>query len=104
MCHSKSVEVSQFIALNAIPCCYSFKYITLFFSSQGIEYLYLLQNLNLYYNHISSLLEVSRLQTLPVLTELDLRLNPVTRKESDYRLYTVYMLQTLEKLGESFEC
>ncbi|XP_067406260.1 leucine-rich repeat-containing protein 36 [Emydura macquarii macquarii] len=69
-------------------------------SLEGIEYLYLLQNLNLYYNHISSLLEVSRLQTLPVLTELDLRLNPVTRKESDYRLYTVYMLQTLEKLDD----
>ncbi|XP_039359850.1 leucine-rich repeat-containing protein 36 isoform X1 [Mauremys reevesii] len=69
-------------------------------SLEGIEYLYLLQNLNLYYNHISSLLEVSRLQTLPVLSELDLRLNPVTRKESDYRLFTVYTLQALEKLDD----
>ncbi|XP_065422857.1 leucine-rich repeat-containing protein 36 isoform X10 [Chrysemys picta bellii] len=69
-------------------------------SLEGIEYLYVLQNLNLYYNHISSLLEVSRLQTLPVLSELDLRLNPVTRKESDYRLFTVYTLQALEKLDD----
>ncbi|XP_038224835.1 leucine-rich repeat-containing protein 36 isoform X2 [Dermochelys coriacea] len=69
-------------------------------SLEGIEYLYLLQNLNLYYNHISSLLEVSRLQTLPVLSELDLRLNPITRKESDYRLFAVYTLQALEKLDD----
>ncbi|CAM4636794.1 leucine-rich repeat-containing protein 36 isoform X1 [Caretta caretta] len=69
-------------------------------SLEGIEYLYLLQNLNLYYNHISSLLEVTRLQTLPVLSELDLRLNPITRKESDYRLFAVYTLQALEKLDD----
>ncbi|XP_033014561.1 leucine-rich repeat-containing protein 36 [Lacerta agilis] len=67
---------------------------------EGLEYLQLLQHLNLYYNHVSSLLEVARLQALPLLRELDLRLNPVTRKESDYRLFTVYRLQALEMLDE----
>jgi hypothetical protein len=45
--------------------------------------------------------EVSRLQPLPFLKELDLRLNPVVRKDTDYRLFAVYTLQTLEKLGET---
>lgn len=71
------------------------------FSLQGIQYLCSLQDLNLYYNNIPSLVEVSRLQPLPFLKELDLRLNPVVRKDTDYRLFAVYMLQTLEKLGET---
>lgn len=70
------------------------------FSLQGIQYLCSLQDLNLYYNNIPSLVEVSRLQPLPFLKELDLRLNPVVRKDTDYRLFAVYTLQTLEKLGE----
>lgn len=72
------------------------------FSLQGIQYLCSLQDLNLYYNNIPSLVEVSRLQPLPFLKELDLRLNPVVRKDTDYRLFAVYTLQTLEKLGETF--
>ncbi|KAF4010787.1 hypothetical protein G4228_002768 [Cervus hanglu yarkandensis] len=44
--------------------------------------------------------EVSRLQPLPFLKELDLRLNPVVRKDTDYRLFAVYTLQTLEKLDD----
>uniref|UniRef100_A0A8C6RMP8 Leucine rich repeat containing 36 n=1 Tax=Nannospalax galili TaxID=1026970 RepID=A0A8C6RMP8_NANGA len=44
--------------------------------------------------------EVSRLQPLPFLKELDLRLNPIVRKDTDYRLFAVYMLQTLEKLDD----
>lgn len=71
------------------------------FSLQGIQYLCSLQDLNLYYNNIPSLVEVSRLQSLPFLKELDLRLNPVVRKDTDYRLFAVYTLQTLEKLGET---
>lgn len=71
------------------------------FSLQGIQYLCSLQDLNLYYNNIPSLVEVSRLQPLPFLRELDLRLNPVVRKDTDYRLFAVYTLQTLEKLGET---
>lgn len=70
------------------------------FSVQGLECLQSLEHLNLYYNNISSLLEITRLQTLPRLRELDLRLNPLTRNESDYRLFTVCRLRNLEKLGE----
>ncbi|XP_077166046.1 leucine-rich repeat-containing protein 36 [Paroedura picta] len=69
-------------------------------SLEGLESLQLLERLNLYYNRISSLLEVARLQTLPRLRELDLRLNPVTRNESDYRLFTVSKLQALAKLDD----
>ncbi|XP_059732619.1 leucine-rich repeat-containing protein 36 isoform X2 [Bos taurus] len=69
-------------------------------SLKGIQYLCSLQDLNLYYNNIPSLVEVSRLQPLPFLKELDLRLNPVVRKDTDYRLFAVYMLQTLEKLDD----
>nr|XP_048293074.1 leucine-rich repeat-containing protein 36 isoform X3 [Myodes glareolus] len=69
-------------------------------SLKGIQYLCSLQDLNLYYNNIPSLVEVSRLQPLPYLKELDLRLNPVVRKDTDYRLFAVYTLQTLEKLDD----
>ncbi|KAL8194591.1 UNVERIFIED_CONTAM: hypothetical protein K2H54_025582 [Gekko kuhli] len=69
-------------------------------SLEGLEFLQSLECLDLYYNHVSSLLEVARLQTLPRLRELDLRLNPVTRKASDYRLFTVSKLQALEKLDD----
>ncbi|XP_042824264.1 leucine-rich repeat-containing protein 36 isoform X9 [Panthera tigris] len=69
-------------------------------SLKGIQYLCSLQDLNLYYNNIPSLVEVSRLQSLPFLKELDLRLNPVVRKDTDYRLFAVYTLQTLEKLDD----
>ncbi|XP_012585894.1 PREDICTED: leucine-rich repeat-containing protein 36 isoform X2 [Condylura cristata] len=69
-------------------------------SLKGIQYLCSLQDLNLYYNNIPSLVEVSRLQPLAFLKELDLRLNPVVRKDTDYRLFAVYTLQTLEKLDD----
>ncbi|CAO2610121.1 Leucine-rich repeat-containing protein 36 [Lemmus lemmus] len=69
-------------------------------SLKGIQYLCSLQDLNLYYNNIPSLVEVSRLQPLPYLKELDLRLNPVVRKDTDYRLFAVYTLQMLEKLDD----
>ncbi|XP_042774057.1 leucine-rich repeat-containing protein 36 isoform X9 [Panthera leo] len=69
-------------------------------SLKGIQYLCSLQDLNLYYNNIPSLVEVSRLQSLPFLKELDLRLNPVVRKDTDYRFFAVYTLQTLEKLDD----
>ena len=52
-----------------------------------------------YYNNISSLDELQRLKHTPSLKELDLRLNPVTRSEPDYRLYLIHMLPSLQKLG-----
>lgn len=91
--------ISTFIC--EIPNLYQCQFHNVVFSLQGIQYLCSLQDLNLYYNNIPSLVEVSRLQPLPFLKELDLRLNPVVRKDTDYRLFAVYTLQTLEKLGET---
>lgn len=59
-----------------------------------------MQSLNLYYNSISSLAEVLRLHSLTELTDLDFRLNPVVKKESDYRLFVVHTLPKLRRLGE----
>ncbi|XP_038595996.1 leucine-rich repeat-containing protein 36 isoform X2 [Tachyglossus aculeatus] len=69
-------------------------------SLEGIEYLCSLQVLNLYYNNISSEVEVIRLQSLPLLQELDLRLNPFVNNDANSRLFIVNMLQTLKKLDE----
>ncbi|XP_052817809.1 centrosomal protein of 72 kDa-like [Mya arenaria] len=67
---------------------------------QGLEHLKLLEKLNLYYNNIESLDELKRLKHNPNLKELDLRLNPVTRTETDYRLYLIHMLPNLQKLDD----
>ncbi|MGH0144730.1 UNVERIFIED_CONTAM: hypothetical protein FKN15_011414 [Acipenser sinensis] len=67
-------------------------------SLEGIQYLISLEKLNLYYNNVPSLKEVSCLQLLSDLKELDLRLNPVTSSKEDYRLSVVSMLPKLEKL------
>ncbi|KAL3860763.1 hypothetical protein ACJMK2_010835 [Sinanodonta woodiana] len=69
-------------------------------SLQGLEHLQLLERLNLYYNSIGSLEELKRLKHNPNLKELDLRLNPVTRTECDYRLYLIHMLPNLQKLDD----
>lgn len=53
-----------------------------------------------YYNNISGLHEVFRLRHNAALKELDLRLNPVTKEEPDYRLFVVHMLVHLRTLGE----
>lgn len=66
---------------------------------QGIQHLVSLQSLNLYYNCISSLAEVFRLHSLAELQDLDLRLNPVVKSESDCRLFVVHMLPKLRQLG-----
>lgn len=68
-------------------------------SRQGIECLAALESLNLYYNRISSLAEVFRLHSLAGLSEVDLRLNPVAKSESDFRLFVVRMLPGLQQLG-----
>lgn len=48
-----------------------------------------------YYNNISSLKELERLRYNSVLNELDLRLNPITKEENDYRLYLIHILPSL---------
>ncbi|KAM4614282.1 leucine-rich repeat-containing protein 36 [Discoglossus pictus] len=69
-------------------------------SLKGIEYLHALQFLNLYYNNIASLEQILRLSCLTQIKRLDLRLNPVTRQESDYRLFVINTLATLETLDD----
>ncbi|KAM9165347.1 centrosomal protein of 72 kDa isoform 4-T4 [Pangshura tecta] len=69
-------------------------------SLEGIQHLIFLEKLNLYYNHISSLSEIFRLHSLTALKEVDLRLNPVLKNESDYRLFVVHMLPNLRRLDD----
>ncbi|EFB16198.1 hypothetical protein PANDA_016376, partial [Ailuropoda melanoleuca] len=69
-------------------------------SLEGIQYLPALQRLNLYYNSISSVAEVLRLRSLTELTDVDFRLNPVVKNESDYRLFVVHMLPKLRQLDD----
>ncbi|KAK3757610.1 hypothetical protein RRG08_000126 [Elysia crispata] len=69
-------------------------------SLEGLEHLKLLEKLNLYYNNVGSLEELTRLKHNPNLQEIDLRLNPVTRNEPDYRLYLIHMLPSLRKLDD----
>ncbi|XP_060756283.1 centrosomal protein of 72 kDa isoform X2 [Neoarius graeffei] len=68
---------------------------------EGILHLTLLENLNLYYNRISSLQDVQSLGSLQNLKELDLRLNPVVQKDPYYRLYLVQAISKLRKLDDS---
>eukprot|EP00057_Strongylocentrotus_purpuratus_P011389 XP_011665863.1 PREDICTED: centrosomal protein of 72 kDa [Strongylocentrotus purpuratus] len=69
-------------------------------SLQGFQQLKVLEKLNLYYNNISSLQELNRLRHNTSLQEIDLRLNPVTKNEPDYRLHLVHMLPNLRKLDD----
>ncbi|XP_016818832.1 centrosomal protein of 72 kDa isoform X2 [Cricetulus griseus] len=69
-------------------------------SLEGIQHLVLLESLNLYYNCISSLAEVFRLHSLTELQDVDFRLNPVVKNESDYRLFVVHMLPKLRQLDD----
>ncbi|XP_029136005.1 centrosomal protein of 72 kDa [Labrus bergylta] len=67
-------------------------------SVQGIQHLKLLERLILYFNLIPSLEEVKELFKLPALRELDLRLNPVTKRYPNYRPYLVHAMPNLRKL------
>ncbi|XP_058536144.1 centrosomal protein of 72 kDa isoform X2 [Ochotona princeps] len=69
-------------------------------SLEGIQYLTALESLNLYYNSISSLSEVFRLHCLTELRDVDFRLNPVVKSESDYRLFVLHMLPRLQQLDD----
>ncbi|XP_043457851.1 centrosomal protein of 72 kDa isoform X2 [Prionailurus bengalensis] len=69
-------------------------------NSLGIQYLTALESLSLYYNCISSLAEVLQLHALTELTDVDFRLNPVVKNESDYRLFVVHMLPKLRQLDD----
>jgi len=63
----------------------------------------LLENVNLYYNNLSTLEDVAPLRFNSTITNLDLRLNPVARTEADYRLFVVNILPNLKILGMHFQ-
>ncbi|XP_028436264.1 centrosomal protein of 72 kDa isoform X3 [Perca flavescens] len=65
---------------------------------EGVQHLKVLERLILYYNCIPSLEEVKVLYELPVLRELDLRLNPLTKSYPQYRLCLVHAMPNLRKL------
>ncbi|XP_063801680.1 leucine-rich repeat-containing protein 36-like isoform X2 [Pseudophryne corroboree] len=69
-------------------------------SLQGIEYLHTLRFLNLYYNEIASLGEIEHLRHLPRLKGLDLRLNPITKLNPEYRLFVIHMVGALQVLDD----
>ncbi|CAK8691845.1 unnamed protein product [Clavelina lepadiformis] len=69
-------------------------------SLKGLEHLSLLEQLNLYYNKIQDLKEIFRLRKNQNLREIDLRLNPVTGNEPDYRLFITHMLPLLRRLDD----
>ena len=54
-------------------------------SLKGMEHLKQLRTLNLYFNEISSMKELYRLRCNKQLGEIDVRLNPVTKEEPDFR-------------------
>lgn len=67
-------------------------------SLDGIRHLLYLEKLNLYYNKINSFNELFKLRSNKNLLELDVRLNPVTKSEPDYRLFLLHMLPKLKSL------
>lgn len=69
------------------------------FNLQGIEHLNSLEVLNLYYNCIENMTELQLLIYNKNLKDLDLRLNPVSRLNSDYRLFLTHILPKLKTLG-----
>jgi len=66
---------------------------------QGLESCGLLESVNLYYNNLNTLEDLSALRHNPKILNLDLRLNPVARTEADYRLFVVNILPNLRILG-----
>ncbi|XP_068426754.1 centrosomal protein of 72 kDa [Clinocottus analis] len=67
-------------------------------SIEGVQHMKVLERLILYYNCIPSLEEVKVLFELPTLRELDLRLNPLTKHDPQYRPCLVHAMPNLRKL------
>uniref|UniRef100_A0A3B5N099 Centrosomal protein 72 n=1 Tax=Xiphophorus couchianus TaxID=32473 RepID=A0A3B5N099_9TELE len=70
-------------------------------SLEGVKHLKKLERLILYYNCVPSLEKVQVLYGLPVLRELDLRLNPLTKNCPGYRPHLVHAMPSLRKLGKT---
>lgn len=69
-------------------------------SLKGLEHLRLLETLNLYYNKVSDMKEIFRIRNCQNILNMDLRLNPVTGNEPDYRLFIAHMLPKLQRLDD----
>ncbi|CAL8070711.1 unnamed protein product [Calicophoron daubneyi] len=65
---------------------------------RGIEHIVTLEVLNLYYNSIDDATELKRLEHNYNLKDLDLRLNPISRTNPDYRIYLIHLLPKLKTL------
>lgn len=69
-------------------------------SLDGLSHLRHLETLNLYYNNVCDLDELYKLKQNKKLENIDLRLNPVTKNEPDYRLFLVHILDNLQRLDD----
>lgn len=69
-------------------------------SLDGLSHLRHLETLNLYYNNVCDLDELYKLKNNKKLENIDLRLNPVTKNEPDYRLFLVHILDNLQRLDD----
>ncbi|XP_072317423.1 centrosomal protein of 72 kDa isoform X2 [Eucyclogobius newberryi] len=67
-------------------------------SIEGVQHLKTLERLILYYNAIPSLEKLKVLYELPSLRELDVRLNPLTKRHPHYRPHIVHAMPKLRKL------
>ncbi|KAI3360467.1 hypothetical protein L3Q82_002363 [Scortum barcoo] len=67
-------------------------------SVEGVQHLKLLERLILYYNCIPGVEELKVLYELPALKELDVRLNPLTKRYPHYRPCLVHAMPSLRKL------
>ncbi|XP_023820471.1 centrosomal protein of 72 kDa isoform X3 [Oryzias latipes] len=85
--------LNNFIRLKSLDLSYN-----ALVSVEGLQHLKKLERLILYHNCIPSLEEVKTLFQLPVLRELDLRLNPLTKNCPHYWAYIVHALPSLRKL------
>ncbi|XP_017282063.1 centrosomal protein of 72 kDa isoform X2 [Kryptolebias marmoratus] len=86
-------SLRNFVRLKSLDLSYN-----ALVSVEGVQHLKLLERLILYHNRIPSLEEVEVLFELPVLRELDLRLNPLTTSCSGYRSCLVHAMPSLRKL------
>ncbi|XP_062841520.1 centrosomal protein of 72 kDa [Trichomycterus rosablanca] len=89
------ISLKNFVRIKSLDLSYN-----ALVSVEGILHLKLLEKLNLYYNRISSLQDILALGHLQNLRELDLRLNPVVKKDPYYRLYLVHAINKLRKLDD----
>ncbi|KAL3317519.1 centrosomal protein 72kDa [Cichlidogyrus casuarinus] len=64
----------------------------------GLDHLRILENLNLYFNVIEDYREITKLRYNTALKIIDLRLNPIARKDPDYRIFLISKLAYLSTL------